>query len=378
MDFKFTSEQSQLEDSARRFLKDQYSFDTYLQQLDADDQIDNARWQQMAELGWFGLPFAESTGGYDGSLVDTCLVTKEIGAALSIDPYIDRVLMPGKLLEYVDTDASKTLLSALIEGDTSIALGLYEESAHYDVSAPVSTLKNGRLNGKKHFVSHINDDKHDNKNKVIALVTHNGEHALVLVSLAQPGVATQSYRMLNGTRASSITFSDTEVTDKAILARGQAAHDAVEKVLDYSRVTECAYMYGAAKAVYEKTLEYARMRRQFGTSIGSFQVIQHYLVDMFIDLQQLESMLWMMAVKGESTDAITRKKAVSCGKNYFAKTAVLIAQQAIQIHGGIGVTEELDIGHHFRQITHLSLSNGDANFHLQRYIQCDQQEASND
>jgi alkylation response protein AidB-like acyl-CoA dehydrogenase len=166
---------------------------------------------------------------------------------------------------------------------------------------------------------------------------------------------------------SSILFDDVMLDDDAILARGAEAQTAVQQTLAWLQALDCARMYGAVRALYEKTLDYAKTRKQFSVHIGSFQVIQHYLVDMFIDLQQLESMLLMASIKATSRDAMTRDRACAAAKAYFSDRAVRIAQQAIQIHGGIGVTEELDVGHYFRLITHCSLSHGARDIQIERF-----------
>ncbi|UWN49154.1 Crotonobetainyl-CoA dehydrogenase [Alcanivorax sp. ALC70] len=161
-------------------------------------------------------------------------------------------------------------------------------------------------------------------------------------------------------------FDDVVIDEEMILSRGVKVERAVSKAVAWLQALDCARMYGAASALYQRTLDYAKTRKQFGAPIGSFQVIQHYLVDMFTDLQQLESMLFMVSVKADLDDTLEREHACSTTKAYYADKGVKIAQQAIQIHGGIGVTEELDIGHYFRLMTHCSLTHGHGDYHLDR------------
>jgi alkylation response protein AidB-like acyl-CoA dehydrogenase len=192
---------------------------------------------------------------------------------------------------------------------------------------------------------------------------------LVIVALPFDACDVERYRLLDGSRAASLTLDDVLITDEMVLCRGDAAKQAVSAWFDYLCALDCARMYGACREVYQATLEYARTRKQFGRTIGSFQVIQHYLVDAFIDLQQLESMLLMVSVKGESANVGERGRATAAAKAYYANRAVGITQQSIQIHGGVGVTEELNIGHYFRLVTHASLSHGDREHHMSRFIQ---------
>ncbi|MEQ3637982.1 acyl-CoA dehydrogenase family protein [Alcanivorax sp.] len=362
MDFKLPENTTMIADTARRYLKDNYSFDTYVAQLDKSNHLDVGRWQTMTDLGWFGLPFAESVGGYGGSLLDVAAIVQEMGASLCLDPFVDLIVSPGKLLEYANTSASLSLLDQIIAGEARIACGLYDRHAGYRVLNPSLRLNGGRLSGQKHIVS-------DGGCADTVLLSAMSGDELVIVVLPFDACDVERYRLLDGSRAASLTLDDVEIDEDMILCRGDAAEQAVTAWFDYLCALDCARMYGACREVFQSTLEYARTRKQFGTAIGSFQVIQHYLVDIFIDLQQLESMLLMVSVKGESDCTSERSRATAAAKAYYASQAVLIAQQGIQIHGGVGVTEELNVGHYFRLITHCSLSHGDREHHITRFSQ---------
>lgn len=362
MDFKLPDNTTMIADTARRYLKDNYSFDTYLAQLNEDNHLDAGRWRAMTDLGWFGLPFAESVGGYGGALLDVSVIVQEMGAALCLDPFVDLIVSPGKLLEYVNTSASLSLLEKIIEGDARVACGLYDRHAGYRVLNPSLKLNGECLSGQKHIVS-------DGGCADTVLLSAMSDDELVIIALPVDACDVERYRLLDGSRASSLTFDDVAISEDMVLCRGDVAQQAVMAWFDYLCALDCARMYGASREVFQSTLEYARTRKQFGTAIGSFQVIQHYLVDLFIDLQQLESMLLMVSVKAESGCISERVRATAAAKAYYASQAVLIAQQGIQIHGGVGVTEELNIGHYFRLITHCSLSNGDREHHITRFNQ---------
>jgi len=204
------------------------------------------------------------------------------------------------------------------------------------------------------------------------LTTALADGELLVLAVPVAACETTRYRALDGGRIANVLFDEVEITDGMILARGKQAERALSMLLTYLQALDCARMYGAAGALYQRTLEYSKTRKQFGVAIGSFQIIQHYLVDMFIDLQQLESMLLMVAVKAESEDACRRERASTAAKAYYSDKAVRIAQQAIQIHGGVGVTEELDIGHYFRLVTHCSLTHGDRAYHIKRFAELDE------
>lgn len=361
MDFKLSENTTMIADTAKRYLKDNYSFEKYRSQLLETNHVDPARWQIMEELGWFGLPFSESVGGYGGTLIDVASIVRETGAALCLDPFVDLVVSPGKLLEHIDTPQSQALLGRIIAGEEKVACGLYDEHSGYNVLNPSLRLRGNQLSGKKHVVP-------DGGCAETVLLSAKAGDELVLLALPLSMGEIERYRLLDGSRAASLTLDGVEISDDMILCRGGTASQAITAWFDYLCALDCARMYGAASRVFEGTLEYARTRKQFGTPIGSFQVIQHYLVDMFIDLQQLESMLLMVSVKGESATASERARATAAAKAYYGDRAVRLAQQGIQIHGGVGVTEELDIGHYFRLITHCSLNHGDREFHIGRFI----------
>lgn len=361
MDFKLSENTTMIADTARRYLKDNYSFDIYRAQLQDTNHLNDSRWQAMAELGWFGLPFPESAGGYGGSLVDVAAIVREAGAALYLDPFVDLVVSPGKLLEYINTQKSLDMLGRIISGEARIACGLYDRHSGYQIQKPSLKLVDARLSGQKHVVS-------DGGCADTVLVSAMNGGDLVILALPIAFCQVERYRLLDGSRASSLVFDGVEISEEMILCKGAQAKKVVSKWFDYICAIDCARMYGAASQIFQNTLEYARTRKQFGTAIGSFQVIQHYLVDMFIDLQQLESMLLMVLVKAESHVEAERMRATAAAKAYYSSKAVRIAQQGIQIHGGIGVTEELNIGHYFRMITHCSLSNGSHEYHIGRFI----------
>jgi alkylation response protein AidB-like acyl-CoA dehydrogenase len=359
MEFNLSENTTMVADTARRYLKDHYGFVTYNEQLNQTSHCDPARWGLMMELGWLGLPFPETVGGYGGELIDVAMIVRELGAALCLDPYVDLVVAPGKLLEYIGSERAIGLLQSIVEDNEKVACAFYECRAGYNIHKPTSSIRGGKLSGQKSFVP-------DGGCASKILVTARLGEELVLLVVPLESCKITRYRALDGSRFVDLVFHDIVIEDGMILLRGAETSRVISQVVAWLQALDCARMYGAANALYQRTLEYAKTRKQFGAAIGNFQVIQHYLVDMFTDLQQLESMLFMVAVKAELGNAQERDRACSAAKAYYADKAVKIAQQAIQIHGGIGVTEELDIGHYFRLMTHCSLTHGHRDYHLDR------------
>jgi len=368
MDFRLSDDQRMLDESASKYLAGQYSFDLYRKQLAADVAFDESRWTAMAELGWMALPFPESVGGFGGSLVDIQLIARRLGEKLCTDPWLTCAVLPGKVLEFAGGVNAMQLLSGVSACTTRGALAALEANSHYDPTLIATRVtENGdgiRIDGQKSVVfgaeyAHV---------LLVTACAANGEAMLIAVPSSAPGVSLNHYRVVDGSRASEVNLNAVKLPETAVLARGCVAIDAVKRAIDVANAAICADLLGAASAMLNKTRDYARMRKQFSVAIGSFQVIQHYLVDMFIETQQSESLVWMAGLQGDTQECADREKAISIAKAYIARSAVMVAQKSIQIHGGIGVTEELDIGHYFRRVTHYAQMFGDRDHHVQRYM----------
>lgn len=368
MDFRFSDEQRMLDDSATRYLANTFPFEAYRTAIDDPRGFDATRWRQLAELGWLASPFPESVGGFGGSLIDIQLIARRMGERMAIDPWLTAALLPGKVLEHVGTPVAMSRLADIVSGDLLIVLAALEADAHYDV-AQISTRIT--MVGGKHTVT-------GRKSLVFSapcaqrfLVTardDNGIPVLLDIPADAGGLTVTGYRVLDGSRAAEVILDNVVVRDDAILLSGSEALSAVSRALDVASAATCADMFGSMSEAFRKTLEYARTRKQFGVAIGSLQVIQHYLVDMFVEVQQSESLVWMAGIRGDTNDTIVREQAISTAKAYLCRSAVAVTQKSIQIHGGIGVTEELDVGHYFRRVTHYAALFGNRDYHVSRII----------
>lgn len=370
MDFRLSDEQRMLDDSAAKFLEAEFPFSLYRKSIASGQVFEPLRWQKIAELGWLACSFPESVGGFGGNLVDAQLIARRMGERLSLDPWLPLVMVPGKLLEFIGTADAMTLLAAIVRGDERVALACHETFSHHDALHADSriTARGGEfvLNGKKSIVEAATI-----ANQMLVTARDElGKLVLLRVSASAPGVSVgREYGMLDGCMAAEVAFNNVTVPAGSILASGSQAEDALRRAMDVGSVLACADMFGTMSAALQKTLEYARTRKQFGTTIGSFQVIQHYLVDMFIEVQQSESMMLMAGVRADTSVREVRENAASTAKAYIGKSAIHVAQKAIQIHGGIGVTEELEIGHYFRRATRYASLYGDREHHLARLLE---------
>ncbi|MCC2656658.1 MAG: pimeloyl-CoA dehydrogenase small subunit [Panacagrimonas sp.] len=362
MDLTFTSEQEILQDSAVKFAQKGYGFEQYKKSLAAPGQSDPAIWKQIAEFGWLALPVPESAGGLGGSTLDVALVAEALGAALVVEPFLTGAFLPAAVIAAVaDPSKHADLLGQLAAGDVQLAVAYTERTGRFDpahVHTHGDRVGDGYvLNGEKLCVFNAPNASH------LIVSAHVGKSIeLFLVGRETAGVGLNSYPVLGGGVAADVKLHDVKL--------GADAHigdlSALEIGLDKATAAACAQALGGMKALFERTAAYLRTRKQFGVPIGTFQALQHRLVDMFIEIEQSRSMVLLAAAKADGRDATERRRAVSSAKAYVGKASKMVAQQAVQLHGGIGMTEELDVGHYFRQLTAFGTRFGDRDHHLDR------------
>lgn len=372
MDFSFTSEQEILQDSAVKFAAKGYGFDQYKKSLAAPGACDPAIWKQLADFGWLALAVPESAGGIGGSTLDMALVAEALGAGLVIEPFIAGAVLPALVLAASDTAAShEALLSAVAAGDAQLAVAYAERAGRFDPAhcqtLAVADAQGYLLTGEKHCAFNA-----PNASQLLVSARNGSKIEVYLVPRESKGLTLRAYDVLGGGVAADVKLDKVRVGKDARVG----GLNALEAGLDRATAIACAQALGGMKAMFERTSAYLRQRKQFGVAIGSFQVLQHRLVDMFVELEQSRSMVLMAAGKADSDDATERGKAVSAAKAYLGKASKFVAQQAVQLHGGIGVTEELDVGHYFRQLTAFGARLGDRDYHLARFQKLNAQESS--
>lgn len=360
MDLSFSSEQELLQDSAVKFAAKGCGFDQYQKSLKAPGQCDPAIWSQVAEFGWIALAVPEAAGGLGGGTLDVALVAEALGAGMVIEPYIAGAILPAAILG-ADAARHETLLTALAGGEAQLAVAYAERAGRFDPSycdtRATASAQGFTLQGAKHCAFNA-----PNATQIIVSARNGDAVELFLVPRGTPGLSLNSYAVLGGGVAADLSLEQVQVGAEArvgTLADLQAA-------LDRAVAVSCAQALGAMKALFERTCAYLKTRKQFGVPIGTFQALQHRAVDMFIELEQARSLVLLAAVKADGGDVAERVRAVSAAKAYIGKASKFVAQQAVQLHGGIGVTEELDVGHYFRQLTAFFTRYGDRDWHLSR------------
>lgn len=369
MDFDLTDDQRLLKDSVDRLIADHYAFEQRKKYMAEPSGWSTAVWNQYAELGLLGLPFEEKLGGFGGGAVETMIVMEAFGRGLVLEPYFATVILGGGLLRRAGSDALQAALVPQINaGKLKLAFAHVERQSRYDLADVATTArKDGSgyvMDGAKSVVLHGDcADKLLVTARVAGGRRDRGGVGLFLVDADAAGVTRRGYPTQDGLRAAELTLSGVRVPAEAVL--GDNALPAIEHVVDEAIAALCAEAVGAMQEMHETTLEYLKTRKQFGRPIGSFQVLQHRSVDMLVALEQARSMAMFAAVMAGENDPVERRRAIAAAKAQIGRSGKLIGQEAIQLHGGIGMTMEYKVGHHFKRMTMIDMLFGDADAHLQ-------------
>ena len=370
MNFELSEEQRMLRDSLRRFLANEYSFEKRQKLIASDAGVDATTWQTLAEMGLLGFTFPEEHGGLDGSAIDTMVVMESFGRALVVEPYLATVVLCGGLIRNAGSEPQKAdILPAITVGERRLALAHREEGARYNLSHVATTASpcsNGyRLNGTKTGVLH-GAQAHQlivSSRTSCATADQNGL-SLFLVDANARGVTIEDVATHDGQRMAKVTLSDVTVGPDAIIGEVDCAYPVIEQAVDLGIAALCAEAIGAMEAMNEQTLEYTQARKQFGTPIARFQVLQHRMADMFIATEQARSMSILASGYADLQDRDARREAISQAKVLVGQSARYVGQQGVQLHGGMGVTDEMFVAHLFKRLSTINQLFGDANHHL--------------
>ena len=376
MDFTFKEEQLQFADALRRWIDKDYGFDVRKRIVHSASGVSDAAWHTLTELGMLALPVPEAQGGFDGTAVDMLVVMQELGRGLVVEPYFATV-WGARFLALAGNQ--HRLLEDVAKGELKLACALGEKQSRHDL-ADIKTIAgvNGegyRIDGTKTVVIHGGqaDALIVSARSAGAQRDANGI-SLFVVPADTPGVTVRDYRTIDGLRAATVQFSHVAVPASALLGKLGGGCEMLDAAADYGTTLLCAEALGAMDALFSATLDYMKTRKQFGTPIGSFQAVQHRMADMYIHLEQARSMAMLAAANVSNVANVAdggveeRRRVVSAAKVRIGHAAKFIGQQAIQLHGGMGVTDELPAAHHFKRLTTIELTLGDADHHLERFI----------
>lgn len=370
MDFDLTEEQRLLKESLDRLIGDRYAFDRRQSYGRNPQGWSGELWAQYAELGLLGLPFPERYGGSAGGPVETMIAMEAFGRALVLEPFLATIVLGGGFLRHGGSgEQCAGLVPKIIGGSLTLAFAHTERHSRYDL-ADVETraVRDGAgwvLDGEKGVVLHG-----DSADKLIVTARVGGGRrdregvAVFIVDGDAAGLSRRGYPTQDGLRAAEITFSGVRVGPEGVVGEPGAALPLVERVVGEGIAALCAEAVGAMAAMHELTVDYLKTRRQFGREIGSFQILQHRAVDMLIAVEQARSMAMFATMMATAEDAAERRGAVSAAKVQIGRSGKFVGQQAIQLHGGIGMTMEYKVGHYFKRVTMIDTMFGDADHHL--------------
>ena len=370
MDFDLSEEQRLLKESLERLIGDRYAFEQRKVYGQSPEGWSRELWRQYAELGLLGLPFAERYGGSGGGPIETMIAMEAFGRALALEPFLATVVLGGGFLRHGGTaEQCAALIPRIADGSLTLAFAHTERQSRYNL-ADISTkaVRDGAgwvLDGEKGVVLHG-----DTADQLIVTARSGGGRrdrdgvGVFIVDAKDAGVSRRGYPTQDGLRAAEITLAGVRVGPEGVIGEPGAALPLVERVVDEAIAALCAEAVGAMAVMHELTVDYLKTRRQFGREIGSFQVLQHRAVDMLVALEQARSMAMFATMMTADENADERRSAASAAKVQIGRSGRLVGQQAIQLHGGIGMTMEYKVGHYFKRVTMIDAMFGDTGHHL--------------
>ena len=373
MDLTLSEEQQLLKDSVERFVRANCSLDQRRALVASEPGHSEGNWRQMAQLGWLGVGVPEQYGGTGGGPVETMVLMEAFGAGLVVEPYIPSVVLGGNLLAMAGSeDQKQALLPPLAAGDLKLAFAWVEAQSGYDLFDVGTRAERGDggyvIDGTKGVV--LGAAAAD---KLIVSARTGGSSrdrdgiGLFLVDRGAEGVQIRDYRTVDGLRAAEVVLGNVTVGDEAVIGEPGSALPTIEAVAEQAIAALCAEAVGVMDVIVSSTTEYLRTRKQFGRPLGSFQALQHQLVDMVMAGEEARSMMYVATLRLGERDARERGKAISGAKHLVGKHGRTIGQRAIQLHGGMGMSDEMAVGHYFKRLTMIDVMFGDESWHLKRY-----------
>lgn len=372
MNFEHTEDRRMLSDMLRRFVAEQYDFATRMRHAESPQGYSPEFWRRYADLGAIGALFTEADGGLGGAGFDISVVFEALGRGLVVEPFLDAVMV-GDAIAAAGSPAQREALEGLISGGITAALAHAEPESGYDLNHVATraqrTADGWVLDGAKAVV---NAGDHADIFLVSARTSGGLDDeagiSLFLVSAGTPGLSAQGYALIDGGRAAELVLDKVQLSADALLGQEGAGHALLERATGRGILALCAEAVGAMDCARDATLEYLRTRRQFGTPIGSFQALQHRMADVLLEIEQARSAVINAAAAVDHPDRATRERALSAAKYTIGRIGTLVAEECIQLHGGIGMTWELPLAHYAKRLVMIDHQLGDEDHHLRRYI----------
>ena len=372
MNFELSDEQKMIQQSVERFVQDNYDLNTRISLSSDSLGYSNDYWKSMAELGWLGLPFDESDGGFGGNQIDVLVIMEQFGKGLVLEPYLASVVMGGGALKKGGTESlKKEILPGLVDGTKQLSFAYAEQQSRFDLEDVITSARKEKdtfiLNGQKSMVQNAETADHI----VIAARTSGGQIdengiTLFLVDANSEGLSMDNFPTVDGLRASEITLKNVSVNADRVVGNVDEGFEILQSVANDAILALSAEAVGAMEVLYKDTVEYTQQREQFDHPMSEFQVLQHRMVDMFMEYEQCKSMLYRATMESVQ-DPKAAQRTIHGLKHLIGKSGLFVGENAVQLHGGMGVTEELRIGHFFKRLLVIDSMFGNADHHLQKF-----------
>ena len=372
MNFELSEEQKMIQQSVERFVQENYDLTNRVKISSEDPGYSKEYWGSMADLGLLGLAFDEEDGGFGGNQIDTLVLMEQFGKGLVLEPFLANIVLGGGIIKRAASPAIKeSIIPSLMEGKLQITLAYAEEQSRFDIEdvATAAREEDGGfvINGKKSMV--LNAESAD---KIIVVTRTSGSQvdengiSLFIVDASSEGVEKQNFPTVDVLRASEITFEDVKVSSEALVGEKDKGFKILQAVVNDAILALSAEAVGAMEVLYKDTVEYTQQREQFDHALSDFQVLQHRMVDMFMEYEQCKSLLFRATLETVE-DPDLAQRTVHALKHLIGKSGIFVGESAVQLHGGMGVTEELRIGHFFKRLLVIDSQFGNADFHLDKF-----------
>ena len=372
MNFELSEEQKMIQQSVERFVQENYDLSNRISISSEDPGFSKEYWSSMAELGWLGLAFAEEEGGFGGNQIDTLVLMEQFGKGLVLEPFLANIVLGGGAIKRSNSQQLKeTIIPGIIDGSLQITLAYAEEQSRFDLNdVATSATEDGEgfiLNGKKSMV--LNAESAD---KIIVVARTSGGQteedgiSLFILDTGLEGIVMENFPTVDGLRASEISLENVKVSKEDLVGERDKGLDILQAVANDAILALAAEAVGAMEVLYKDTVEYTQQREQFDHALSDFQVLQHRMVDMFMEYEQCKSLLFRATMETVQ-DPIMAQRTIHALKHLIGKSGIFVGENAVQLHGGMGVTEELRIGHFFKRLLVIDSQFGNADFHLEKF-----------
>ncbi len=373
MNFELSDEQKLIAESVGRFVQDNYGLETRRKLADQEPGFSRDYWSTMAELGWLALPFAEADGGFGGNQVDVMVVMEQFGRGLVLEPYLASVVLGGGAVKRGASEAVRSAtLAGVIDGSRQLTLAYAEPQSRFDLHDVTTTARkdgDGYLvNGHKSMVLHAATADQI----VVSARTGGGQKdtggiSLFLMDADTDGVTVKGFPTVDGLRAAEIELTNVKLSGDRLLGELDRGYEILRQVADDAILALAAEAVGIMEMLYKNTVAYTQERVQFDHPLSDFQVLQHRMVDMFMEYEQCKSLLYRATLETAQGDPGTARRTVHALKHLIGKSGIFIGENAVQLHGGMGMTEELAIGHYFKRMLVIDGQFGNADYHLEQF-----------